>query len=249
MPQTIRIVGSYISPYVRKVLAVLEHKGIPYEIDPIIPFTGDDRFSEISPLRRVPVLIDDQVTLPDSTVICEYLEDRYPEPRLYRRDPSERARARWLEEFADSRMGEVIISRLFNQKTIRPFVWKQPTEEEVVARVLEVELPQIFDYLEQQLPAQGFVFAELSIADIALASMLRNAQILGVSIDAARWPRVAAHTSMVLGLPCLQKLQPFEAKMLRVPFAQHRSALAEIGAPISAETYFSDSLRPGVMAT
>jgi glutathione S-transferase len=65
------------------VLVVLELKGIPYEVDPIVPFYGDDRFSEISPIRRIPVLIDDQVALPDSSVICQYLEDRYPEPVLY----------------------------------------------------------------------------------------------------------------------------------------------------------------------
>ena len=61
-----RVIGSYLSPYVRKVLAVLELKGLRYEIDPIVPFMGDDRFTALSPLRRVPVLIDDRVTLADS---------------------------------------------------------------------------------------------------------------------------------------------------------------------------------------
>ena len=78
--EPVRIIGSYISPYVRKVLAVLVAKGIAYEIDPIVPFMGDDRFAALSPLRRVPVLIDDRVTLCDSSVICQYLEDRHPEP-------------------------------------------------------------------------------------------------------------------------------------------------------------------------
>jgi glutathione S-transferase len=54
------IIGGPISPYVRKVLAACELKGVPYEVDPIVPFFGDDRFSELNPLRRVPVLIDDQ---------------------------------------------------------------------------------------------------------------------------------------------------------------------------------------------
>src|SRR5881628_3227997 len=97
----VQIIGSYLSPYVRKVLVFLDLKGVAYEIDPIIPFMGDDRFSRLSPLRRIPVLIDDQVTLSDSSVICQYLEDRYPEPSLYPRDVGARARARWFEEFAD----------------------------------------------------------------------------------------------------------------------------------------------------
>ena len=58
----VRIIGSYISPYVRKVLVVLDMKGLSYEIDPIIPFMGDDRFSAVSPVRRIPVLMDDRVT-------------------------------------------------------------------------------------------------------------------------------------------------------------------------------------------
>ena len=73
MPDRVRIIGSYLSPYVRKVLVCLHLKGVPYEIDPIVPFMGGDRFSTLSPLRRVPVLVDDGVTLADSTVICQYL--------------------------------------------------------------------------------------------------------------------------------------------------------------------------------
>jgi glutathione S-transferase len=56
----VQIVGSYLSPYVRKVLVVLDLKGIPYEIDPIVPFFGNERFSALSPIRRIPVLIDDR---------------------------------------------------------------------------------------------------------------------------------------------------------------------------------------------
>src|SRR5690349_952563 len=102
----VRIIGSYVSPYVRKVLVFLNLKGIAYEIDPIIPFMGDDRFSKLSPIRRIPVFIDDQVTLTDSSVICQYLEERHPSPALYPADIGKRAQARWLEEYADSRMGE-----------------------------------------------------------------------------------------------------------------------------------------------
>src|SRR5213078_5148144 len=130
------IIGSYLSPYVRKVLVCLEIKGIAYEVDPIVPFYGNDRFSRLSPLRRIPVLVDGDLTLTDSSVICQYLEDRHPEPALYPHDVAARARARWLEEFADSRMGDVFIWRLFNQVAIRPFVWGEPTDRELVARTL-----------------------------------------------------------------------------------------------------------------
>ena len=85
------IIGGPGSPYVRKVLAVCEMKGVPYRLDPIVPFFGDDRFSELNPLRRIPVFIDDEVSVSDSTVICEYLEERYPSPPLL---PASAGRAR-----------------------------------------------------------------------------------------------------------------------------------------------------------
>ncbi len=62
----ITIVGSYLAPYVRKVLVCLELKALPYRVEPIVPFYGNDDFARLSPLRRVPVPIDDRVTLADS---------------------------------------------------------------------------------------------------------------------------------------------------------------------------------------
>src|SRR5262249_27125594 len=82
----VKIIGGPASPYVRKVLAALAWKGIDYEIDPIVPFYGDDRFSKLSPLRRIPVLIDGDVALCDSSVILQYLEDRWPEKPIYPSD-------------------------------------------------------------------------------------------------------------------------------------------------------------------
>jgi glutathione S-transferase len=72
MEHRVQTIGSYLSPYIRKVLVVLDLKSIPYEIDPVVPFFGDDCFSQISPVRRIPVLLDEQVTLADSSVICQY---------------------------------------------------------------------------------------------------------------------------------------------------------------------------------
>jgi hypothetical protein len=104
-------------------------KGIAYEIDPIVPFFGNDRFSEISPLRRIPVLSDGKVTLCDSDGDLRVPRRPPSRPAVYPREPADRARARWLEEFADTRMGEVIIWRLFNQVAINPRVFGVPTDE------------------------------------------------------------------------------------------------------------------------
>ena len=243
----VRIIGSYLSPYVRKVLAVLHLKGIAYEIDPIVAFLGDDRFSKLSPLRRIPVLIDDQVTLCDSTVICQYLEDRYPRPRIFPADVAERAHARWLEEYADTRMGDVFIWQLFNQVAIGPYVWGRPTDDVALRKTITEEMPQVLGYLESQLPAFGFLFGELSIADISIAVFFRNATFARYVVDTSRFPRTAAFVERVLAQECLAKLKPFEEKMLRTPIPKHREALVAMGAPILAESYGAASPRPGLM--
>lgn len=242
-----RIIGSYLSPYVRKVLACLELKGLPYEIDPIVPFMGDDRFTQLSPLRRVPVLVDDRLTLADSTVICQYLEDRYPTPALYPADVADRARARWLEEYADSRMGDVFIWGLFNHAVIAPAVWGAARDLAVIQRITTEEIPPVFDYLESQLPREGFLFGSLGIADISIAVFLRNAALARHRVDAERWPVTAAHADRVLAQECFVKLQPFESVMLRTPIPQQRAALAAAGAPVSAETVGGAAPRRGVM--
>jgi glutathione S-transferase len=100
-----KIIGSFVSPYVRKVLACMNLKGLDYEVDPITPFFGNDDFERLSPLRRIPVLVDGDVCLSDSSVICAYLDEAYPGRPLLPADPKDRARARWLEEYSDTRLG------------------------------------------------------------------------------------------------------------------------------------------------
>jgi glutathione S-transferase len=251
MSAPVRIVGSYVSPYVRKVLVVLDLKGIAYEIDPIIPFMGNDEFSKLSPIRRIPVFTDDRVTLTDSTVICEYLDDRHPSPAVRPTDPVERARARWLEEFADTRMGEVFIWRLFNQVMINPFVWGVPTDREILDRTLQEDIPHVLDYLEAEVPENAFLFGALSgalsTADVSIATFFRNAAYARHRIDAARWPRTAAFVGRVLATESFQKLVSFEDTMMRTPPAKQREALAAIGAPLTAVTFGTTTPRRGLM--
>jgi glutathione S-transferase len=248
-PAPVTIIGSYLSPYVRKVLVCLDLKGISYRIDPIVPFFGNDEFSHISPLRRVPVLMDDAVTLADSTVICEYLEDRYPAPALLPEQAPVRARARWLEEYADTRMGEVFIWRLFNQVVINRFVWGAATDQDVVRRARGEEIPQILDFLEETLPGDGQLFGPIMVADIAIASFFRNAGFAGFVVDAARWPRVAAFVARTLGHPAFAALRRYEDLSLRTPISRHRDALREAGAPIAAQTWGTEMPRRGMFST
>lgn len=247
MQPPVTIIGSYISPYVRKVLAALHCKGIAYEIDPIVPFFGGDAFTRISPLRRIPVLIDGEVTLCDSTVICEYLEERMPLPALLPTSPADRARSRWLEEYADTRLGDVLIWALFDQRVIRRAVFGESTDEAIVEKAIREDIPACLDYLEGELPAAGFLFGSLGIADLAIAAPFRNAAFARFTIDATRWPRSAAFVARVLEDPAVARLRPFEEASLRTPPPKAREALAALGAPICAKTWGEAEARRGVM--
>jgi glutathione S-transferase len=83
-------------PFCARVRIVLAEKGIEYET---VQVDLDDRPSwiyEKNPLGKVPVLEEDAFVLPESAVINEYLEERYPEPPLWPADPGERSLGRLL---------------------------------------------------------------------------------------------------------------------------------------------------------
>lgn len=241
------IIGNYFSPYVRKVLLFLELKGLYYEIDPIAPFIGNDRFAELSPLRRIPVLIDGPRTINDSSVICQYLEDRHPETPLYPADIGDRAQARWLEEFCDARLGEVVVWKMFFQKGVKRFLFGETANEDAFVHARDVELPGALDYLESQLPAEGFVFGNAGIADLSIASFLRNAALVRFTVDPQRWPRVAGLLERTWALPAFRKLVALEEGIARTPVQEQREALLALGAPVSAGTLGTWPPRKGVM--
>ncbi len=160
-------------------------------------------------------------------------------------DPKDRARARWFEEFADTRLGDVFIWGFFYPKVVHPLVWGEPGDEERVARTLEKDIPAVVDYLERELPASGYLFDEIGLADIAIASMFRNAAYAGFEPDADRWPRTAAFVGHVLKHPAIASLLPFEDVQRGVEIRRRRQALLDAGAPLTDETHGHARAAPG----
>ncbi|WP_428408777.1 glutathione S-transferase family protein [Hyphococcus sp.] len=171
----VQITGSPVSPFVKKVLALLVMKGVDFAVDPITPFYGDERFSKMSPLRRVPVFIDGDVVLTDSSVIAQYIEERWPQPSALPGTPEARAKARWFEEYSDTRMGEVFIWKGFAAKLVRPRVFKEPFDEAAYDDNIANGVAEVMDYLESVAPEEGFLAGPFGLADIAIASMFSAA--------------------------------------------------------------------------
>jgi len=96
-----------LSMFGAKVQIAALEKGLAFECT-LVPFDRDDRYEpkhpevlRVNPKQQVPVLIDGEVELFDSTQIFEYLEDRFPEPALWPAGVADRARARRLELESD----------------------------------------------------------------------------------------------------------------------------------------------------
>lgn len=243
----IRIIGSFVSPYVRKVLACMNLKGIDYEVDPITPFYGSDEFDRLSPLRRIPVLVDGDFHTSDSSVICAYLDDAYPERPLLPSDPKDRARARWFEEYADTRLGDILIWSLFYQKVVHPIVWGEAGDQLRIDKAVSEEIPAALDYLERELPADGFLFGEIGVADISTASFFRNGAYAGFEIDGARWPRTEAFVTRTLAHSCFADLFRFEDVQRSAEIRSRRRALLDAGAPLTTDSIGLREPRRGMM--
>lgn len=247
MTPLMKIIGSFVSPYVRKVLACMNLKGLDYEVDPITPFFGNAEFERLNPLRRIPVLIDGDLNVSDSSVICAYLDEAYGGHPLLPSDPKDRARARWFEEYADTRLGDVFIWGLFYQKVVRPAVWGEAPDEDRVVKVLTEALPRELDYLEKEVPDSGFLFGEIGLADIAIATFFRNGVYASFEPDAGRWPKVAAYVSRVLVHDCIATLLPFEDIQRSTDIKRRREALVGAGAPLTQESLGLREPQRGVM--
>ena len=180
-------------------------------------------------------------------MICEYLEERYPTPALLPKTPAERAQARWIEEFADTRMGDVFIWRIFYEAVINPFIWQRPRNKERIARAVADELPEIMAHLERLSPASGFLFGGISIADISVAVFFRNLAWARVEIDRDRWPHTHGWVERTAGIPALAKITRIADTLAQTPLPQHRRVAAELGLPLTDGTVAAAAPRRGPM--
>jgi glutathione S-transferase len=199
------------SPFVRKVLIALHEKAIAFELAPPAP--------QLHPQGKMPVLVDGDVVVPDSSVICAYLERKHPAPPLYPEEPAELARALYLEEYADARMAEGM-GAIVLERIVKPQMLGQPTDEKLLAQLQGAArerwfgesrsaagqpLPSVMDYLESQLPSdRDTVLPRFGIADLAIGAHFGWLAAAGLEPDARRWPRVARYREALEKRPSFQ---------------------------------------------
>ncbi len=212
---SLTVYGAPLSPFVRKLRLCLAEKHLDYRLEIVLPFGQPDWYRELNPLGRIPALKDGDFDLADSSVICQYLEDKYPERLcLLGQTAEQRARVRWLEKYADYELAPLSTFTVFRNRVLKPSMGHS-SDEAAVQTALSKKLPPHFDYLEECLgDAEYFVGDSLSLADLAFACQLVNMEHGGEQLDAQRWPKLAALYARLKARPSLQAILPGEQKML-----------------------------------
>lgn len=219
------VYGAPLSPFVRKVRLLLAEKGLDYQLEVVAPFHQPDWFFEISPLGRIPGFKDGDLTLADSSVIGQYIEEQYPEaPALYGDTTAEKARIRWLEKYADYELAPLTTFAVFLNRALNPTMGKA-CNEEAVQKALTEKLPKHFDYLERTLDGADYLVGNrLSAADLAFACQLINMQHGRESLDAARWPGLAALQARLCQRDSIQAVLPDECRVLEKLLARAQAS-------------------------
>ena len=161
------------SIYDRKVLAVLEEKGLDYEIKRMSFETQDslkDDYLKLNPNGEIPTLVDDSFVVYESTAILEYLNDEYPEPPLLPEDSAGRARARMVEDYCDLHFYKAVI-RVMIKKTVKH---EEPTEEE------SHKLAEAVKRIEAYLGKQEFIAGPFTLADCAVMPAVATLEAMGL---------------------------------------------------------------------
>ncbi len=206
--------GVNASPFVRKVRVALAEKGIAYDLIPVMPMGQTEEFLAISPLGKIPVYQDGDFTLPDSSCIIAYLEKTTPEPPLYPGDARAFGKALFYEEYADTRLAEVLAPP-FTQRVVTVKIMKGEPNQAAIDEAL-ANTPPVLDYLERALGEDEFLAGgQLSVADIAVATMFVNWGHAGETVDAKRWPKLAAYVERIHARPSFKSVIEEEQAQLR----------------------------------
>jgi glutathione S-transferase len=183
-----------LSLFSRKVEIALAEKHLPYERI-MVPFSQTKGYAPkhpavvtANPKRQVPVLVDGDLTLYDSTVIIEYLNDKYPNPPLLPQEARTRARCRLLELEADEVLLIPIRALMFRTELPVEDAARREEQEHAAVQAEKVILEN-YQSLAAKLGAQDYFCGTFSVADIATFMNVHHGLRLGA-------PSLASHHTL-----------------------------------------------------
>ncbi|HZZ86808.1 MAG TPA: glutathione S-transferase family protein [Caulobacteraceae bacterium] len=208
------LLGSTLSPFVRKTNAFVLEKGLDVELQQVRPGDTDPTFRAASPLGKIPGFKDGEFTISDSTAIITYLDVKHPDPNLIPADAANRARTIWFEEFADTVLAPCV-GKVFFNRVVAPKFMGQPGDAAAADACEADELPGYFAYLEGVLPDSGFLVDDrITLADLAVASPFVNFAHADVKIDAATYPKLTQYLAAMHARPSFAGMIAGEKAMM-----------------------------------
>lgn len=168
-------------PFCRKVRVALAEKGIKYErvfVDLRKKEQKREEFLKLNPYGKVPVLIDNGDVIYESSVINEYINEKYPDPPLMPSDLAGRAKVRIWVDFCESHFHTPWFS-IYREMTFKP-------ENERNGELIEKSKNEIKEYisrLNQGLERHEFLAGSYTLADAAFTPRVALFDSLGIRID------------------------------------------------------------------
>ena len=158
-----KLIGSYTSPFVRKISILLLEKGITFEFVNEQPYHAETGVAQYNPLGKVPALVtDDGETWFDSPIIAEYIELLGIAPAMVPREPKAALAIKQIEALADGTMDAALVSV---REQARPAA--QQSEAELVRQ--REKISRSLDMCEQLLQDGKLKTDALNLATIAIA--------------------------------------------------------------------------------
>ncbi len=191
-----------LSPYCQKVRLVLAEKELSYDkvfVDLTKSEQRSPEFLRLNPYGKVPVLIDDEEVIYDSTFINEYLDDEYPHPPLRPEPSGDRARVRMFEDFADTSF--TAQCGLLYAELRKP---EDQIDHERVQRY-QGDIIRVLEFLDRHLNGKEYLVDEFSLADLAFTPRLLILSQLGVELP-SRLRHVSAWIKRLSQRPCVEQL-------------------------------------------
>jgi len=167
-------------PFCRKTRVALAEKEIEYKriiVDLRKKEQKKEEFLKLNPYGKVPVLVDNSTVIYESSVINEYLDEKYPEPPLMPSEPSERARVRILADFCESRFH----TPWFNIYLQMTFKTEDKRDKELIEESKH-ELNEHLSCINEVLEGREYLAGGYSLADIAFTPRVAMFDSLNIQI-------------------------------------------------------------------
>ena len=187
-------------PFSQRCRIVLHEKGMDFDIKDVDLQEKSDEIAAMNPYNRVPILVERDLTLYESNIINEYIDERFPHPQLMPADPVMRARARlFLHNFEIdlfSHLGDIVNGT--------------PKVAEKARAMVRDNLTQIAPIFSKQKYMLG---EEYSMLDVAIAPLLWRLDHLGIQLPKQATPLLKYAERLFSRPAFIEALTPVEKAM------------------------------------